>query len=87
MKLQPLADRIVAKEVEAPTKTAGGILLPEAAKDKTQMGEVLAIGTDVKEVKVGDKIIYSEYGPNRIKADGQELLLVKEEDVLAVVKG
>ena len=87
MKLQPLADRIVAKEVEAPAKTASGILLPEAAKDKAQVGEVLAVGKEVKEVKVGDKIIYSEYGPNRVKVDGQELLLVKEEDVLAVVKG
>lgn len=86
MKLQPLADRIVAKAVEAEAKTASGILLPDQAKDKTQVGEVLAVGKEVKEVKVGDRIVHSEYGPNRIKVDGEELLIVKEEDVLAVVK-
>jgi len=61
--------------------------LPENAKDKTQMAEVVAVGKDVKEVKVGDRIVHSEYGPNHIKVNGEELLLVKEEDVLAVVKG
>lgn len=86
MKLQPLADRIVAKPVEAEAKSPAGILLPDNAKDKTQMGEVLAVGKEVKEVKVGDRIIHSEYGPSRIKVDGDELLLVKEEDVYAVVQ-
>ena len=86
MKLQPLADRIVAKSLEAESKTSAGLYIPDSAKKKSQMGEVLAIGVDVKEVKVGDQIIYSEYGPNEVKIDGQELLLLKEEDVLAVVK-
>ena len=86
MKLQPLADRIVAREIEAEAKSPSGILLPDNAKDKTQMGDVIAVGAEVKEVKVGDRIIHSEYGPNRIKLDGQELLLVKEEDVYAIVK-
>lgn len=87
MALQPLADRIVAKPVEAETKTASGILLPEQAKEKTQIAKVLAVGKDVKEVKVGDNIIHTEYGPNRFKQGSEELLIVKEEDVLAVVKG
>lgn len=87
MALQPLADRIVAKPVEAETKTASGILLPEQAKEKTQVAKVLAVGKDVKEVKVGDNIIHTEYGPNRFKQGSEELLIVKEEDVLAVVKG
>ena len=87
MALQPLADRIVARPVEAEAKTASGILLPDAAKEKTQVAEVLAVGKEVKEVKVGDKIVHSEYGPNRFKQGSDELLIVKEEDVLAVVKG
>lgn len=87
MALQPLADRIVAKPVEAQAKTASGFLLSEQAKDKTQVAEVLAVGKDVKEVKVGDKIVHSEYGPSRFKQGSDELVIVKEEDVLAVVKG
>jgi chaperonin GroES len=87
MALQPLADRIVARPVEAETKTASGILLPDQAKEKTQIALVLAVGKDVKEVKVDDQIVHSEYGPNRFKQGTEELIIVKEEDVLAVVKG
>lgn len=96
MGLQPLADRIVAKAVEAETKTAAGILLPDQAKEKTQVAEVLAVGPgrmgkDGKrvpmDVKVGDKVVHTEYGPNRFKQGTQELLIMKEEDILAVVKG
>lgn len=87
MKLQPLADRIIAKSTTAETKTAGGIYIPDTAQEKPQAGEVLAIGKDVKEIKVGDKIIYKKYGPDEVKIDGEELLLLKEEDVLAVLKG
>ena len=87
MALHPLADRIVATPVEAEAKTASGILLPDQAKEKTQLATVIAVGKDVKEVKVGDQIIHSEYGPNRFKQDEQEYLIVKEEDVLAVLKG
>lgn len=86
MKLQPLADRIVAKRLEAETKTASGIYLPESAKEKPQMGEVISVGKDVEEVKVGDQIVYKQYGPDEVKLEGQELLLLKEEDVLAIVK-
>lgn len=87
MALQPLADRIVAKPVEPETKTASGFVLTESAKEKTQVAKVLAVGKDVKEVKVGDNIVHTEYGPNRFKQGSEELLIVKEEDVLAVVKG
>jgi len=86
MKLQPLADRIVAKSLEAEVKTSGGLYIPDTAKEKPQVGEVLAVGKDVKEVHVGDQILYAKYGPNEVKVDGEELLLLKEEDVLAVVK-
>jgi chaperonin GroES len=87
MQLHPLADRIVAKPVAAETKTAAGILLPEQAKDKTQLAKVVAVGKDVKEVKVGDQIVHSEYGPDHFKQDNDELLIVKEKDVLAVLRG
>jgi len=87
MKLQPLADRIVAKPVETETKTAAGILLTEQAKTKTQVAKVMAIGKEVKEVKVGDQILHAEYGPDRFKQDADEYLILKEEDVLAVING
>jgi chaperonin GroES len=85
MKLQPLADRIVIRSLEAEAKSAAGILLPESAKEKPQAGEVLAVGKEVKEVKLGDRVLYSKYGPTEVKVDGEELLILKEEDVLAVV--
>ena len=87
MALQPLADRIVAKPVEPDKVSPAGILLPDQVKEKTNVAAVLAVGKDVKEVKVGDKIVHSEYGPNRFKEGAEDLLIVKEEDVLAVVKG
>lgn len=86
MKLHPLADRIVARSVEAEAKSPSGIILPDSAKEKPQMAEVLAVGKEVKEVKSGNKILYSKYGPSEVKVDGEDLLLVKEEDVLAIVK-
>jgi chaperonin GroES len=95
MALQPLADRIVAKPVEAETKTASGILLPEQAKQKMQTATVLAVGPGrvakdgtriPMEVKVGDVIVHSEYGPSAFKQGSEELIILKEEDVLAVVK-
>lgn len=86
MALQPLADRIVAKPVEPESTSPAGILLPDQAKEKTQVAEVVAVGKKVEEVKVGDKIVHTEYGPNRFKQGTDELLILKEEDVLAVVK-
>jgi chaperonin GroES len=86
MNLQPLADRIVLEQLDSEEKTASGIILPDSAKEKPSEGKVLAVGSDVKEVKVGDRVLYSKYGPNEVKVDGKELMIAKEEDVLAVIK-
>lgn len=85
MKLTPLADRIVLKQIEAEEKTASGIILPDSAKEKPSEGKVVAVGKDVKEVKAGDTVLYSKYGPTEVKVDGEDLLVVKEEDILAIV--
>jgi len=87
MKLHPLADRIVMEQLQAEETTASGIVLPGSAQEKPKMAKVLAVGTDVKEVKVGDQVIYKSYGPDDVKVDGTEYLISKEEDILAVVKG
>lgn len=83
--IKPLADRLVAVREEAENKTASGLYLPDAAKEKPVVAKVTAVGKDVKEVKVGDRIVYKEYAPTELKADGQEFLVLKEEDVLAVL--
>lgn len=83
--IKPLADRVVAVREVAPTKTASGIYLPDAAKEKPVLAEVKAVGPDVKGLKVGDKIVYKEYSTTELTIDGTEYLLVKEEDVLATV--
>ncbi len=83
--LKPLADRIVAVKEEAKNKTAAGLYLPDSAKEKSAIAKVVAVGTDVKEVKVNDRIIYKEYSTTEIKIDGKEYLLVREEDVLAKI--
>ena len=84
--ITPLADRVVAVREEAKTQTASGIYLPDSSKEKPVMAEVKAVGSDVKHVKVGDKIIYKEYSTTELKIDGTEYLIVKEEDVLATIK-
>ena len=83
--ITPLADRIVAVREEAKTQTASGIYLPDSSKEKPVIAEVKAVGSDVKNVKVSDKIIYKEYSTTELKIDGVEYLIVKEEDVLATV--
>lgn len=83
--LKPLADKLVIKRLEAESKTASGIVLPDTAKEKPEQGEVTAVGKDVKEVKKGDKVIFGKYSPTEIKVDGAEYLVIKEEDVLAIV--
>ena len=84
--ITPLADRIVAVREEAKTQTASGIYLPDSSKEKPVIAEVKAVGSDVKNVKVSDKIIYKEYSTTELKIVGVEYLIVKEEDVLATVK-
>ncbi len=94
MKINPLGDRIVLKNLEAEETTKGGILLTNSAKEKPQMAEVLAVGpggnVDGKEitmyVKAGQKVIYSKYAGTEVKLDGQEYILVRQSDVLAVVE-
>jgi chaperonin GroES len=83
--IKPLADRIVAVKEETPNKTASGILLPESAKEKSVIAKVVAVGPDVKSLKVGDRIVYKEYSTTNLKIDKEEYLIVKEEDVLATV--
>lgn len=85
IKLTPLGDRIVARGVESDTKTASGILLPDKAKEKTDLADVLAVGPDVEAVKVGDRVLYVKYSPEVHKLDGEDLLVMHEEDCLATV--
>ncbi|MBE5765869.1 MAG: co-chaperone GroES [Clostridiales bacterium] len=94
MKIQPLGDRVVIKNVGAEEQTKGGILLATAAKEKPQMALVVAVGpggnVDGKEivmnVKEGQKVIYSKYAGTEVKLDGEEYILVKQADILAVVE-
>lgn len=83
--ITPLADRVVAVREEAKTQTASGIYLPENAKEKSALVEIKAVGPEVKELKVGDKIVYKDYSSTELKIDGVEYLVIKEEDVLAKV--
>jgi chaperonin GroES len=87
MKIKPLGDRIVVKMVEMETKTAGGILIPQTAQEKTQEGVVLAVGDDEAiKVKAGDKVIYDKYAGTTIKVAGEEQLVLKFSDVLAKIE-
>ena len=95
MNLKPLEDRLVVKRSEAETKTAGGIILTESAQEKPQQGTVLAVGPGrqlesgkraTPDVKVGDKVYFSKYAGSEIKVDGEEVIIMKESDVLAIIK-
>ncbi|HNQ51144.1 MAG: co-chaperone GroES [Candidatus Omnitrophica bacterium] len=96
MKIQPLGDRVAVKPLEAETKTKGGIVLPDSAKEKPQEGLIVAVGkgkvldngtVSALEVKVGDKVLYGKYSGNEITTkDGEEILIMREEDILAIVK-
>ena len=96
MNIQPLGDRVVIKPLEAEAKTKGGIVLPDTAKEKPQEGKVVAVGkgrvlengnVQPPEVKVGDKVLYGKYSGNEITTkEGEELLIMKEEDILAIIK-
>lgn len=95
MKIQPLHDRIVVARLQSEEKTAGGIIIPDTAKEKPQEGKVLAVGPGrldkdgkriAPDVKEGDKILFTKWGGTEIKMDGEELLIMKEDDILAVVE-
>ncbi len=90
MSLKPLFDRVVIRNIETEEVTKGGILLTSAAKEKPQMAEVLAVGPGAKDVemvvKVGDKVVYQKYAGTEVKLDGQEVILIKQGDILAIVE-
>ena len=83
--IKPLGDRVVAIREKAQEKTASGLYLPNQAKEKPVIAEVVAVGPDAKEITIGDKIIYKEYSTTELTINGQEYLIVKAEDVLGVV--
>jgi chaperonin GroES len=94
MKFRPLHDRIVVRRVEQETKSAGGIIIPDTAAEKPQQGEVLALGPGARDetgklvpldVKKGDKVLFGKWSGTEVKLDGQELLIMKESDVMGVL--
>ena len=95
MKLRPLADRVIVKRLENETKTASGIVIPDNAAEKPDQGEVLAVGPGrmdedgdrIKmDVKIGDRVLFGKYSGQTVKVDGDELLVMKEDDLFAVVE-
>jgi chaperonin GroES len=95
MNLRPLADRVIVKRVENETKTASGIVIPDSAAEKPDQGEVLAVGPGKRNdkgelaaltVKIGDRVLFGKYSGQTVKVDGNELLVMKEDDLFAVVE-
>lgn len=87
MKIKPLKDRVVIKySEEEAEKTAGGLYVPDVAKEKPQKGTVEAVGSEVKELKAGNQVLFDKYSGSKIKLNGTEYLIVKEEDVLGVIE-
>ena len=96
LKLNPLGGRVIVEPIEQEEMTAGGIILPETAKEKPQEGKILAAGPGERdedgeripmEVQVGDKVLYAKYSGTEVKMDGKKLLILRESDILAVVEG
>ncbi len=95
MKFRPLHDRVVVRRIEAEEKTAGGIIIPDTAKEKPQEGEVVAAGPGARneqgqlvalEVKAGDRILFGKWSGTEVKLDGEELLIMKESDIMGIVE-
>lgn len=94
MKIHPLGDRVVVKPLEQESKTKSGIIIPDTAKEKSQKGKVVAKGPGKYEdgklipmnVKIGDTILYKEYGGDEFKLDGEEVMILKEEDIIAIIE-
>lgn len=94
MKIKPLHDRILIEQLEAEEKTAGGIIIPDSAKEKPQQAKVVAVGSGKivngkkvpLDVKKGDKVLFSKYGGDEVEVDGKELKILKEEDILAIIE-
>jgi chaperonin GroES len=94
MKVRPLHDRVIVQRLEEEEKTKGGIIIPDSAKEKPQEGKVIAVGTGkilengtklAMDVKVGDKILFGKYSGTEIKIDGEEFLMMREDDILGVI--
>lgn len=95
MNLRPMQDRIIVKRLEEEAITAGGILIPETAKEKPQKGEIIAVGKGKRsedgkifplDVKAGDKVLFSKYAGTEFKIEGEELLIMREDDILGVIE-
>lgn len=95
MQIRPLYDRVVVRRLESETTTVGGIVIPDSASEKPNQGEVLAIGpgalldngkTRPLSVKVGERVLFSKYSPSEVKLNGEEVLVIKEADILAVIE-
>jgi chaperonin GroES len=96
MKIRPLHDRVIVKRLEEERKTASGIVIPDAATEKPDQGEILAVGKGkvlengsvrALEVKVGDRVLFGKYSGQSVKVQGEELLVMREEDIMGVVEG
>jgi len=96
MKIRPLQDRVIVKRLEEEEKTKGGIIIPDTAKEKPQEGKVIAVGKGKMneegkviplDVKVGDRILFGKYSGSEIKIDGEEHLIMREEDILGIIEG
>ena len=96
MKFRPLHDRVLVRRVEQLEKTAGGIIIPDTAKEKPQEGEVIAAGAGIKgedgkitplDVKAGDRILFGKWSGTEVRVDGEDLLIMKESDILGVIEG
>jgi chaperonin GroES len=96
MKFRPLHDRVLVRRIEQQEKTAGGIIIPDTAKEKPQEGEVIAAGAGLKneegkltplDVKAGDRILFGKWSGTEVRVDGEDLLIMKESDILGIVEG
>ncbi|MBL9033347.1 MAG: co-chaperone GroES [Rhodospirillaceae bacterium] len=96
MKFRPLHDRVLVRRVEQVEKTAGGIIIPDTAKEKPQEGEVIAAGAGIKgedgkitplDVKAGDRILFGKWSGTEVRVDGEDLLIMKESDILGIIEG
>ena len=96
MKFRPLHDRVVVRRIESEGKTAGGIIIPDTAKEKPQEGEIIAAGPGARDeagklvpldVKAGDRILFGKWSGTEVKIDGEELLIMKESDVMGIIEG
>jgi len=96
MKIRPLHDRVIVKRIEEEKKSAGGIVIPDTAAEKPEQGEILAVGKGKKDdngklipidVKVGDRVLFGKYSGQTVKVKGEELLVMREEDIMGVIEG